>query len=95
MAAGGLGAEQRSLSVSRKLGSEKSHGTPSEGEQREGGGKQLFAVFLPLLRRLTCVFVPSLWSSLGLSLASVVLFFFCCSLKEECLDHGGDLPFAL
>lgn len=38
MAVGGLGAEQPSLSVSHKLGSEKSHGTPSEDEQREGGG---------------------------------------------------------
>lgn len=38
--AGGLGggAEQRSLSVSHKLGSEKSHGTPSKDERREGGG---------------------------------------------------------
>lgn len=74
-AAGGLGAEQRSLSVSRKLGSEKSHGTASEDEQREGGGggKQLFAVFLPLLCRLTCVFGASPWSSLGPPLASAVL----------------------
>lgn len=42
---GALGAEQRSLSVSRKLGSEKSHGTPSEDEQRGGGGERSCSLF--------------------------------------------------
>lgn len=32
-------------SVSHKVGSGRSHGTPSEDEQREGGRKQLFTVF--------------------------------------------------
>lgn len=63
-------------SVSRKLGSGSAHGTPSEDEQREEGREQLFNVFLLLLHQLTYVFVPSLWSSLKLSLASVMLFFF-------------------
>lgn len=62
-------------SVSHKLGSGRSHGTPLKDEQREEGRKQLFSVFLRLLQQLTRVFVPSLWSSLRLSLASVMLFF--------------------
>lgn len=76
-------------SVSHKLGSGRSHGTPLKDEQREEGRKQLFSVFLLLLQQLTRVFVPSLWSSLRLSLASVMLFFFFflvgLFLKEETL----------
>lgn len=73
-------------SVSHKLGSGSSHGTLSWDEQREEGRKQLFRVFLVLLQCLTCVFFLSpLSSSLRLSLASVMLFFFLVglSLKEE------------
>lgn len=91
--AGGLGggAEQRSLSVSHKLGSEKSHGTPSKDERREGGGggEQLFGVFLPLPRWLMCFRTLSV--VLSRAVISFCHFLFCCgSSKGESLDRGSD-----
>lgn len=93
-------------SVSRKVGSGRSHGTPSKDEQREGGESSCSLFFLALRWQLTCVFVPSLWSSPRLSLASAMLFFslFCFiwwglfqtrEPFESCCRHGLDRKFII
>lgn len=90
----GWGQSNGPFSVSHKLGSEKCHGTPSEDEQREGGGVEAaVGCFSPTSSQAHMCFRPlSMVLSLGLSLAYVLLFFFffffCCSLKEECLGDG-------
>lgn len=92
----GWGQSNGPFSVSHKLGSEKCHGTPSEDEQREGGGGGVEAAvgcFSPTSSQAHMCFRPlSMVLSLGLSLAYVLLFFFffffCWSLKEECLGDG-------
>lgn len=50
-------------------------GLPRRMSKGKKGESSCSVFFLLLLRQLTRVFVPSLWSSLRLSLASVMLFF--------------------
>lgn len=93
-------------SVSRKVGSGRSHGTPSEDEQREGGRKQLFTVFsrTSLAAHLCFCTLSVVFSEAVISFCHAIFFLFCFiwwglfqtrEPLESCCRHGLDRKFAL
>lgn len=78
-------------SVSRKVGSGRSHGTPSEDEQREGGRKQLFTVFsrISLAAHLCFCTLSVVFSEAVISFCHAIFSFFLFYLVGFVSDKGA------